>query len=62
MMKKETEDIITYTLNAPILTSFSHEEIVEKFGKLFFCTDDEYNSWCRLYMGDNEGIHKTIEK
>ena len=56
-MKKETEDIITYTLNTASLTCISPEEILEKFGAMIFCTDEEYNLWCRENMGGNEKIH-----
>ena len=56
-MKKETEDIITYTLNTASLTCISPEEILEKFGAMIFCTDEEYKLWCRENMGGNEKIH-----
>ena len=61
-MKKETEDIITYTLNAPILTCISSEEIVEKFGATIFYTDRDYILWCRKNMGGNEKIHFVDSK
>ena len=61
-MKKETEDIITYTLNTASLTCISPEEILEKFGAMIFCTDEEYNLWCRENMGGSEKIHFVDSK
>lgn len=55
-MKKEVEYITTYHWTSN-LTCLSPEEIVEKFGALIFCTDDEYKLWCRYNMGGNEKIH-----
>ena len=62
MMKKETEDIITYTFSASSLTCISPEEILEKFGAMIFCTDEEYNLWCRENMGGSEKIHFVDSK
>lgn len=62
MMKKETEDIITYTFSASSLTCISAEEIVEKFGAMIFYTDRDYILWCRKNMGGNEKIHFVDSK
>ena len=61
-MKKKNEDSITYQLTSSHLTCISPEEILEKFGAMIFCTDEEYNLWCRENIGGSEKIHFVDSK
>lgn len=59
---KETNDAKYHgTYLGSEIISLSPEEIIHKFGKMFFVDDKDYILWCREQVGGDEGIHKPTD-